>query len=372
MSTVSPTLSLTVSTVSWTASLTDSTVSATFGDLQKVAGSWSNYPLSTVVAYNTQFAKASFTATPSGPTLTGGSGGPVSIGTLVQQTSNNTSLCSPSSDPGGNLPYCTAFFDGFNSNPNDIGVQTLFPTSPVGHVSNLSIKQLMYPGWNGRLICEYQPWFGASNHKSVGYNENSSATVAAQDSFMLTEGCDITLVDYYGSLDAKQSFNLATTNTLFNDLNGRSGNPLKFGILEDKGALKSTCPTSGQTEIATVSCLQNALITEMDYINTHYANSPVYWTDAGQPAVAYFGGKGDWPILTSADWDSVWSAVKAHTDSYAVSFKFIFQFVQLMIVCGEQSFRFTFWMVVKKFCNRPRNRNSIIGRSAPTNLIQQY
>jgi len=176
------------------------------------------------------------------------------------------------------------------------------------------------------VICEYQPWFGSSGHKSVGYNQNLPATVASQDSFMLSEGCDITLVDYYGALDSKQSFNLATTNALFVDLNARNGYPLKFGIMEDKGALKSTCPTSGQTEAVTLTCLQNALINEMDNINSNYASSPVYWTDNGQPVVGYFGGKTDWPILTSADWDSLWSTVKAHTDGYPVPFKYVFQF----------------------------------------------
>jgi len=71
--------------------------------------------------------------------------------------------------------------------------------------------------------------------------------------------------------------------------------------MEDKGALKSTCPTSGQTEASTVSCLQGALIKDMDYVNTHYANSPVYWTDAGQPVIVSFVTKSDWPILTSTD-----------------------------------------------------------------------
>jgi hypothetical protein len=292
----------------------------------KVSGVTSNYPLSTSVTYNTLFAKPSFIATPSGSTLSGGTGGVTSIGTLVQQTTNDTSLCSSSNDPGVNPAYCTATFDGFGSNPNDLGVQTLVPGSPASHVSNLSIKQLMYSGWNGRVICEYQPWFGLSNHKSVGYNENSPATVAAQDSYMLAEGCDIVLVDYYGSLDPNQSFNLTTTNTVFADANARNGYPLKFGILEDKGALKSTCPTSGQTEGATVTCLQNSLMQEMDYIDTHYTSSPAYWTDAGQPVVAYFGGKGDWPVLTATDWDSVWSAVKNHTDTYSIPFKYVFQF----------------------------------------------
>jgi hypothetical protein len=292
----------------------------------KTPGAASNYPLSTSVTHSTLFAKPSFTATASGPNLTGGIGAAASIATLVQQTANDTSLCSSSNDPAVNLAYCAAPFDGFGSNANDLGIQTSVPGSPAGHVSNLSIKQLMYTGWNGRVLCEYQPWFGLGSHKAVGYNENSPATIAAQDSYMLAEGCDIVLVDYYGSLDPNQSFNLTTTNTLFADVNVRSGYPLKFGILEDKGALMSSCLTSGQTETATVSCLQTSLMKEMDYINTHYTNSPAYWTDAGQPVIAYFGGKTDWPILSATDWDNIWGAVKSYTDTYSVPFKYIFQF----------------------------------------------
>jgi hypothetical protein len=292
----------------------------------RLAGAASNYPLSTLVTHSSLFSQASFSATPSGPTLTGGTGGPVPVGTLVQITSNDTSVCSSSADPGGNLSYCTSFFNGLNSNPNNLSAETPVPDSPAGHVSNLNLRQLLYPGWNGRMICEYQPWFGLGSHKSVGYNENSAATVSAQNSFMIAEGCDINLIDWYGSLDPKQSFNLTTANTVFTDLNSRSGYPLKFGIMEDKGALKSSCPTSGQSEAATLTCLQNALMQDMDYINTHYANSPAYWTDAGQPVLVSFVTKSDWPVLTSLDWDTIWRAVKLHTDKYAAPFKFIFQF----------------------------------------------
>jgi len=45
----------------------------------KTAGAGSNYPLSTSVTYNTLFAKPSFTATPSGPSLSGGIGAATSI-----------------------------------------------------------------------------------------------------------------------------------------------------------------------------------------------------------------------------------------------------------------------------------------------------
>jgi len=292
----------------------------------KAKGTAANYPLSTAITHSPNFAIASFTATASGSLLTGGTGGPVPIGTLLLQLSNNTSACSSPSDPSANLGYCFALFDGFNTNPNNLGSETRVPDSPAGHISPLSIRNLMYPGWNGKVICEYQPWFGLSSHASVGYNENDFSIVAAQNSFMLREGCDITLVDFYGSVDPQQSFNLATTNAVFSDLNGRSGYPLKFGIMEDKGSLISRCPTSNQAEGATLVCLQNALIYDMDYINSQYASSGVYFTDGGNPVVFSFVTKSVWPILTAADWDAIWSAVKVHTDTYTSPFKYIHQF----------------------------------------------
>jgi len=296
----------------------------------RATGASANYPLSTAVTQSSSFATASFRATASGSTLTGGTGAPapppVPIGTLVPQLSNNTSACSSSSDPSGNLANCFAFFDGFNTNPNNLGSETLVPDSPAGHISPLAIRNLMYPGWSGKVICEYQPWFGLSSHASVGYNENNTATVAAQNSFMVREGCDVNLVDFYGPVDPKQSFNLATTNAVFADLNSRAGYPLKFGIMEDKGSLISRCPTSNQTESATLTCLQNALIYDMDYINNQYASSGVYFSDAGNPVVFSFVTKSVWPILTSADWDTIWATVKAHTDTYAAPFKYIHQF----------------------------------------------
>ena len=319
---------LNVSSSPVTATVSKSKITLT----SKVTGAAANYPLSTSVTHSTNFANASFTATPSGLTLTGGTGGqtppppPVPIGTLLQQLSNDTSACSSGNDPGGNLSYCFALFNGFNTTPNDSGAETPVPDSPAGHVSSLSIRQLMYSGWTGKVICEYQPWFGLSSHASVGYSENNSATVAAQDAFMLREGCDINLVDFYGPVDPNQSFNLATTNAVFADLNGRSGYPLKFGIMEDKGALISRCPTSNQTESATLTCLENALSSDMDYINANYASSGVYFTDGGKPVVFSFVTKAVWAVLTTTDWDTIWSTVKAHTDAYAAPFKYIHQF----------------------------------------------
>jgi hypothetical protein len=315
---------LNISSSPVTATVSKSTIIMT----TKATGTAANYSLSTAVMHSSYFAKASFTATPSGSTMRGGTGAPAPtpIGTLLPQLSNDTSACSSSSDPGGNLPYCFVFFNGFNTNANNVGSETLAPDSTTGHVSPLSIRNLLYSGWTGKVICEYQPWFGLSSHASVGYNENDSATVAAQDSFMLREGCDINLVDFYGPVDPNQSFNLATTNAVFADLSSRNGYPLRFGIMEDKGALISRCPTSNQTEAATLACMESALSSDMDYINSNYASNGVYFTDGGNPVIFSFVTKSVWPILTSTDWDTIWSAVKAHTDAYSAPFKYIHQF----------------------------------------------
>ena len=256
--------------------------------------------------------------------FTFGQGNTGSTTTLVQALANNTSACSSSSDPGGNQPYCFAFFNGFTTNPNDLGAETIVPVSTAGHVSNVSIRQLMYPGWTGRVLCEYQPWFGAGTHKSIGYSQNSAATVAAQDSFMLKVGCDVNLIDFYGSLDPAQTFNLGTTSAIFSDLSTRAGYPLKFGIMEDKNALTSSCSPSSQNESATMTCVENALMADMDYVNSHYAYSGVYFTDGGNPVIFSFVTQSTWPVLTAADWNSIWSTLKAHTDNYSAPFKYIF------------------------------------------------
>jgi hypothetical protein len=292
----------------------------------KLTGVASNYPLSTSVTHSRYFRTASFSATASGSTLAGGAGPAAPFSTVLNETANNSSICSPSTDAVGNWPYCFAPFDGFKTKLSNTAAETTVPDAPAGHVSNLSIKQLIYPGWTGRLLCEYQPWFGLASHASVGYNENSAATVRAQDSFMISEGCDVNLIDFYGSLSPKQTFNFVTANAIFADLNSRSGYPLKFGIMEDQGALTYSCPPSNQTETATVTCLENALIADMDYINSNFASSGVYFRDGGQPVVFSFVTKSVWPILTAADWDAIWSSLKAHTDTYSAPFKYIHQY----------------------------------------------
>lgn len=303
------------------ASLRGSTITLT----SKLSGASSNYSLSAISTHSPSFSRASFSASLSGTTLRGGKGVmPSPIGSFIAEASNDTSACSDSSDLLGNPVYCSSTFEGSSTNPLNTSAETLTPNSPAGHVSNISLHQLMPSNWTGKMICEYQPWFGDPGHASVGYTENDALTVAAQNTAMTNEGCDINLVDFYGSLSPAQSFNLATANLVFSDLNGRTGQQLKFGIMEDKGSLVYSCPTNG-AGVDQTACLTAALIADMDYIDQNYASAPVYWTDGGRPVVALFVTQTLWSN-PAPNWDAIWTGVKAHTDAYAVPFKFIFQY----------------------------------------------
>jgi hypothetical protein len=174
--------------------------------------------------------------------------------TLALETANNTSACSPSSNPTNNPSYCTAYFNGFDDTKNSKSqLQTYVVDSPAGHIS---LTESLYSLPAANTVCEYQPWFGSSGHKSVGYNENNEATVHAQVTNMIARGCTVVLVDWYGTSSAQQ-FNLTTSNLVYSDIKSRENPnyfadyPIFFAILEDQGSWDAACPAyQGITSIS--------------------------------------------------------------------------------------------------------------------------
>lgn len=248
---------------------------------------------------------------------------------LDKQTANNTSSCDSVNSP----PYCTIPLPNLNTSTanQNAGAQTIVADAFPVHASIIKMNQLMYSGWTGKLICEYQPWFSANpnGHVNIGYDENNLATVAKQDTKMITRGCNINLIDFYGTKDANQQFNLNTTNLIYSDLVGRTNYPLKFAVLEDVGAFRSDC--SGLSETATVTCIESALESDMDYVNNNYAGGSahpgVYWKDGGQYVIGFFGGCGSFSALSCPnDWNTIWNAVQNYVNTKSYNFKFIFQF----------------------------------------------
>jgi hypothetical protein len=123
---------------------------------------------------------------------------------------------------------------------------------------------------------------------------------------MIARGCNINFIDFYGSTDQNMGLNKNGANAVYTDLAKRTNYPLKLGILEDIGAFKTAC--SGQSEAATITCVEGALQTDMNYIHqTYIASTPgVYWSDQGTYMVGFFGACATFPALTCpGDWDTI-------------------------------------------------------------------
>jgi hypothetical protein len=158
---------------------------------------------------------------------------------------------------------------------------------------------------------------------------------------MITRGCNINFVDFYGdvNLDTHHTFNRTTTDHVYADLWPRTNVPLKLGILEDQGSFDAKAsPYCGDqvpvlTQSATESCIESALETDMGYIYNNYISlhPSVYWTDGGKNVVAYFGACVQFSALDcdgdSVDsWNTIWNAVQSYVDGHSYNMKFIFQY----------------------------------------------
>ena len=252
--------------------------------------------------------------------------------TFATETGNNTSACVASGSP----LYCNDPLPNLQTSAANqtAGAQTTVVDALPEHVSTLNAKRLLYPGWTGQLICEYEPWFsndGGTSHIDIGYDEHNTATIAGQDSTMISRGCNINLISFYGSTSTSSDlvFDRVTTDTVFGDLAGRGPTyPLKFAVLEDVGAFQSAC--SNQSESQTISCIETDLEADMKYIHNNYAQStlaPVYWVDQEKYVIGYFGACADFPILSCPnDWNTIWTAVQDYVDGNNYGFKFIFEF----------------------------------------------
>jgi hypothetical protein len=278
---------------------------------------------------------------------------------LATETGNNTSACL-----NGVPSYCLPnTFAGLSNVDEPTQVQTLLFDPPPGHVSPISLSStaaptLMYSGFNGEFLCEYEPWFypGSSHTAAVnpGYDETNQSVVQFQDQNMINRGCNIVFANFYGTTNPALAKEESVVNNVAADVESRgsTGYPLKLGIFEDVGAFDGTQQGGCNyqvggvyqlTEAQTMTCIENSLEADMDYIDQNYVESggnllPGYWIDgyngeAQEPVVGFFGDNSYFPQLQlrgnaagDNDWDVIWSVVQGHVESYAHPFKFIFEF----------------------------------------------
>jgi hypothetical protein len=154
-------------------------------------------------------------------------------------------------------------------------------------VSKSDIHSLLYSGSTTKVYAHLMVWFGGSNHMNVGYSSTDDGQVRRQISDMISRGIDGVIIDWYGpdsSTDQAAQLVMA-------EAEKHPG--FTFAIMVDQGAIKwDSC--KGCTP-------QQALISQLQYIEQKYFVSPAYMSQAGRPVVTNF----DIDEVYAIDWNAV-------------------------------------------------------------------
>jgi hypothetical protein len=161
----------------------------------------------------------------------------------------------------------------------------------AGNISKVDIHTLLYPGATTKVYAHLMLWFGGSNHMNVGYNSDSAAQVQSQIDDMVSRGLDGVIVDWYGqnnSIDQAAQLVMA-------EAEKHPG--FSFAIMIDEGAIQwYSCAGCSP---------QQALVSDLQYIEKTYFPSPAYMTIEGQPVVTNF----NIDLSYSVDWNAANSAL---------------------------------------------------------------
>jgi len=186
--------------------------------------------------------------------------------TLAAQTANNTSAAN-------------SFASQTNGN---IG---------AGNISKVNVHSLLYPGATTKVYAHLMLWFGKSDHMNVGYNSQDAAEIHRQITDMISRGIDGVMIDWYGP----NSYEDQATKLVMAEAQTHPG--FTFAIIVDHGAIEwESC--SGCTP-------QQALISQLKYVEQTYFPSPSYMTVEGRPVLTNF----DIDLYYTIDWNDVNTAL---------------------------------------------------------------
>jgi hypothetical protein len=186
--------------------------------------------------------------------------------TLVAQTTNNTSAS-----------------NSFTAQTNG--------NAGAGNVSKVDVHSLLYEGATSKVYAHLLLWFGQSSHMNVGYSSTDAAQIHRQIMDMISRGIDGVIIDWYGpntSIDQATKLVMAEAET-------HPG--FTFAIMVDQGAIEwDSC--SGCSP-------QEALTSQMQYIEQTYFPSPAYMKIQGRPVITNF----NIDLSYTIDWNTLAAAL---------------------------------------------------------------
>jgi hypothetical protein len=186
--------------------------------------------------------------------------------TLAAQTANNTSAA-----------------NSFTSQTNG--------NAGPSNVSKVDVHSLLYSGATTKVYAHLLLWFGGSNHMNVGYSSTDAAQVHNQITDMISRGIDGVIIDWYGPNNGIDQ----ATKLVMAEAESHPG--FTFAIMVDQGAIEwYSC--SGCSA-------QQALISDLQYIEQNYFPSRAYLTQQGRPVVTNF----NIDLSYSVDWTAANAAL---------------------------------------------------------------
>jgi hypothetical protein len=169
--------------------------------------------------------------------------------TLAAQTANNTSAA-----------------NNFVSQTNG--------NSGAGNVSKVDVHSLLYSGANTKVYAHLLLWFGGSNHMNVGYSSTDPRQIHNQITDMISRGIDGVIIDWYGPNNNIDQ----ATKLVMAEAEIHPG--FTFAIMIDQGAIEwDSCAGCSP---------QQALVSQLQYLEQTYFPSPAYMTQQGRPVVTNF------------------------------------------------------------------------------------
>lgn len=159
------------------------------------------------------------------------------------------------------------------------------------NVSKVDIHSLLYAGANTKVYAHLLLWFGSSGHMNVGYSSTDPAQIHRQIVDMISRGIDGIIIDWYGPNNRIDQ----TTKLVMAEAENHPG--FTFAIMVDQGAIEwDSC--SGCSP-------QQALISQLQYIEQTYFPSKAYMTVQGRPVITNF----NIDLSYSIDWSQVTQAL---------------------------------------------------------------
>jgi hypothetical protein len=186
--------------------------------------------------------------------------------TLAAQTANNTSAAA-------------SFVTQTNGNAG------------AANVSKVDVHSLLYSGATSKVYAHLMVWFGGSNHMNVGYSSIDAGQVHNQITDMISRGIDGVIIDWYGPNNHEDT----AAKLVMAEAESHPG--FTFAIMIDQGAIKwDSC--SGCSP-------QQALVSDLQYLEQTYFPSPAYLTQQGSPVVTNF----DIDLHYTVDWKAAKAAL---------------------------------------------------------------